>query len=190
MDTSEYLLLEDIRGGDARKYAVLVNRYKDRGLALAERIIRSREEAEEVLQDAFVRAFRNLKSFRGDSSFGTWFYRILYNLCLTHTRRATAGRKESLDDDSIADVVEGFTAADALVALEANDIREILLTEVNRLPESYRIPLTLFYMQELSYEEIALVMHLPIGTIKTNLHRARLRLRKNVIADLAEEGIR
>src|SRR5512138_224606 len=87
-------VLAEIRGGNSRKFAVLVNRHQERALTLAVRIVGNREEAEELVQDSFVRAFRALGDFRGDAKFGTWFTRILYNVCLTR-----AGRKHDREVD-------------------------------------------------------------------------------------------
>lgn len=186
MRDDELALLEEIRRGDVRKYALLVDRYKDRGLALALRILRTREDAEEVLQDAFVRAYRGLSDFRGDSSFGTWFYRILYNLCLSRTR-SRIDPAQRLDDP----VVEDLIADDGgeMDSLEDRDLLRLLTTEVDRLPDVYRIPLTLFYLQDRTYDEIAGLTHQPLGTVKTNLHRARLILRKRVAEVLKNEGV-
>ncbi len=188
---SEYALIERIRKGEVRLYAFLVDRYKGKGLALALRIVRSRPEAEEVLQDAFVRAFKGLSAFRGESKFGTWFYRILYNLCLTRVRRSGLSPDPvSFTDESAAEEISGGEGgADVLQELNERDIREILQAGLDRLPEKYRTPLTLFYLQELSYEEIALVMRISIGTLKTNLHRGRLRLRTLVQDHLSVEDV-
>ena len=191
MDQSENMILDEIRRGDSRKYALLVDQYKDRGLSLAVRIVRNSQEAEEILQDAFVKAYRRLGTFRGESSFGTWFYRILYNLCLTHVRRAKrpADSSEEFDAEDLESRGSSDAGGEAFLALEEREVKELLHAEVGRLPDPYRVSITLFYLQELSYEEIASVMRLPIGTVKTNLHRARLRLRKQVLAFLAEEDI-
>ncbi len=187
----DHSIVEQIRNGETRKYAVLVDRYKRRGLALALRTLRDPREAEETLQDAFLRAFRGLDGFRGESSFGTWFYRILYNLCISRSRRGKPMNMSigSLDDDAIEEGVLADESADLTLAIEGEDIRDLVLVELDRLPDNYRIPLALFYLQELSYEEIASIMKVPIGTVKTNIHRARSRLKDRVIAALSMEGL-
>ncbi len=85
-------LIERIQQGEIRCFADLVDRHKDRALTVAVRLLRRREDAEEAVQDAFVRAFRGLAEFRGESRFSTWFYRILYNICLTRLRRGQVGQ--------------------------------------------------------------------------------------------------
>lgn len=184
----ELALLEEIRRGETRKYALLVDRYKVRGLALALRILRTREDAEEVLQDAFVRAFHALNDFRGDSSFGTWFYRILYNLCLTRVR-VSHGMVETpnrLDEPAM----QQLAAVDGgdISSIEDRDLAQLLESELDKLPDMYRIPMTLFYLQQRTYAEISTITEIPLGTVKTNLHRARLILRKQVMAILKQEG--
>lgn len=183
-------IIDDIRRGDTRKYALLVDRYKDRGLMLAMRIVGGREESEELLQDAFVRAFRALGDFRGDATFGTWFYRILYNLCMTRVSRRR-DRMEFLDlseDDEQAIFVDD-NAPGVLENLEAQQLTELLAAEVERLPGKFRIPLTLFYVQEMQYDEISALTGLPLGTVKTNLFRAKGLLRKRVLTILGKEVI-
>lgn len=185
----EFLIIERIRSGDSIKYSVLVDRYKDRGLALALRILGTREDAEETLQDAFLRAFRNLGRFRCESAFGTWFYRILYNLCLTRRRRMRGERAVVILDDEIPLdlIMPDAENSDASDIASDRQVEEILHAEIERLPEKYRIPLTLFYMQELRYEEISAIMGVPLGTVKTNIFRARLRLRGQMLKLLTKE---
>jgi RNA polymerase sigma-70 factor (ECF subfamily) len=132
-----------------------------------------------LVQDAFVRAFRSLDGFREEAKFGTWLISILHNLCLTHIGRRKVrevpleqlegGREPASADDT-----------DILDRLDQDERLRRLRVETMRLPVQYREVLTLFYVQELSYEEIAGVTGLPIGTVKTHLFRARSSL-KNVL---------
>jgi RNA polymerase sigma-70 factor (ECF subfamily) len=184
-------ILDMIRGGDTRKYAMLVDRYKDRGLALAMRIVGGREESEELLQDAFLRAFQALGEFRGEAKFGTWFYRILYNLCMTRVSRRR-NRVVLFDPSADFDLTltgEDDESPDALESLEEQQLAQLLAEEVERLPGRFRIPLTLYYVQELRYEEISELMGLPLGTVKTNLFRAKVLLRKRMLTLLREEMV-
>jgi RNA polymerase sigma-70 factor (ECF subfamily) len=181
-------LVERIRGGDVRCYAELVGRHSDRALTVAVRLLRRREEAEEAVQDAFVRAFRGLAEFRGDARFSTWFYRILYNACLTRLRRAPDVATVSIDEpdpgDRARDVADD--GSDPLDQLDRNETRAVIAEEIGRLPEHFRVPVTLFYVNEMSYEEIAAVLQAPLGTVKTNLFRGRLTLRNRVRARFTE----
>jgi RNA polymerase sigma-70 factor (ECF subfamily) len=168
-----------------------VDRHKDRALTVAVRMLRHREDAEEAVQDAFVRAFRGLAGFRGDARFSTWFYRVLYNTCLTRLRRGQAGVTVSTDDPDVHEPVAAVVdeGDDPLDQLDINETRAIIAEEMARLPERFRMPVTLFYVNDMSYEEIAAVLESPIGTVKTNLFRGRVALRDQVRARFAE-GVR
>jgi RNA polymerase sigma-70 factor, ECF subfamily len=182
-------IIEQVRGGNTRRYALLIDRHKDRALTLATRLASDKEEAEELVQDAFMRAFKSLDQFRGDAKFGTWFYRILYNLCMTRVTRRHC-RLETLD------VEDGAMMENLLVdqdepsiheQMESAELHEMISNEVDRLPEKFRSVITLFYVQEMSYEEIVSVLSVPIGTVKTNLFRARNLLRERVLGRLKGE---
>jgi RNA polymerase sigma-70 factor (ECF subfamily) len=184
-------ILRQVRDGDVRHYAVLVDRYKHRALTLALRLVRNREEAEELVQDAFVRAYRNLSSFRGDSAFRTWFYRILYNVCMSRVRQRA--RREPLlrleDQPAMSDSIPDRDMSSALEQLEQKEIAGILSGELLKLPDKYRTALTLFYTEELSYEEISRITGLSVGTVKTHLFRARNLLREKLVNTLQKELI-
>ena len=187
-------LIERIQQGENRCFAELVDRHKDRALTVAVRLLRRREDAEEAVQDAFVRAFRGLAEFRGESKFSTWFYRILYNICLTRLRRGQVGQAGnvgmtvSIDDPDGADPAAAVAdeGEDPLDQLDINETRAIVAEEMARLPERFRLPVTLFYVNDMSYEEIAAVLDAPIGTVKTYLFRGRVALRDQVRARFAE----
>jgi len=157
-------------------------------MTLALRLVGGRSEAEELVQDSFLRAFRSLDTFRGDAKFSTWFYRILYNVCMTSLRRRRTLPGTDLSDDPSQ---EGTAWADAepdvQERLESDEVRQILLEEIRRLPEAFRAALTLFYVQELKYEEMTFVLQVPLGTVKTNLSRGRTLLRQRVLERMNDE---
>ena len=168
---------------------MLVDRHKDKAFTLALRLVGAREEAEEVVQDAFLRAFRSLDQFRGDAKFGTWFYRILYNICMTKVIRRR-GKPEHVGlpgDDVLSDVVAGDGEPSIHERLEAEETRQILAEEIDRLPAKFKSVVTLFYVQEMSYEEIVSVLSAPMGTVKTDLFRARNLLKKQVMSRMKGE---
>jgi RNA polymerase sigma-70 factor (ECF subfamily) len=177
-------IIEQVRAGNARRYALLVDRHKDRALTLAFRLTGIKEEAEELVQDAFLRAFKSLDQFRGEAKFGTWFYRILYNLCMTKVTRRR-GRPEQLDvqDEKVLDnLLVDEDEVTIQERLEDEELQHIIAEEISNLPEKFRAVITLFYVQEMSYEEIVFVLSAPMGTVKTNLFRARNLLRERVLA--------
>ncbi len=160
-------------------------------MTLAMRILKNRQDAEEAIQDAFVRAFNGLRRFEWKSSFSTWFYRIVFNVCSTMlAKRGGNGIEISMDETELASrfALSPENGAPDL-AVENAEFREIIQDEINRLPPAYGAILTLFFLQELSYEEIVHVTELPMGTVKTRLFRARLMLREAVLK-LYEHGQR
>ena len=179
-------IIESIRRGHLRGFGALVDRHKERAMTLALRVVGEREDAEEVVQDAFLRAFRNLEQFRGESRFSTWFYRILYNVCMARvTRRPKHGETVNCGDEAI-DMIESDEPS-VQHTLENEEEQAVLAEEITRLPETFRTALTLFYVQELSYDDMASILQMPLGTVKTNLSRGRLLLRKRVLERLKEE---
>jgi len=180
-------LIEAIRAGNPRRFSVLVDRHKDRAMTLALRIVGERGAAEELVQDAFLRAYRSLEKFRGDAKFSTWFYRILYNVCMTRVLRRPKEKVEWSDDDMRTLDVADQDVPSAQERMEAEEMQALLKEELARIPQAFRSALTLFYVQELSYEEMASVLEMPLGTVKTNLSRGRVLLRKRVMERLNEE---
>jgi len=176
----EHETIRRILGGDSREFGVLVDRYKDRAFALALRLLESREDAEDAVQDAFVKAYRRLAEFRGDCRFGTWYYRILYNTCISRISRRPA---DSLSLDDVASAQGEIAVSnepDRLEMMVADECGEILGEELQKLPRKFQAVLTLFYVQEQRYEEIAAILDVPLNTVKSHLFRARELLRKRV----------
>ena len=187
MSDTDQDLIEAIRAGNPRRFSVLVDRHKDRAMTLALRIVGERGAAEELVQDAFLRAYRGLEKFRGDAKFSTWFYRILYNVCMTRVLRRPKEKVEWSDDDMRTLDVADQDVPSAQERMEAEEMQALLKEELARIPQAFRSALTLFYVQELSYEEMASVLEMPLGTVKTNLSRGRVLLRKRVMERLNEE---
>jgi RNA polymerase sigma-70 factor (ECF subfamily) len=168
----ELAFVHSAQNGDESAFRVLVERYRDRVYALALRIARDSHAAEEIAQDAFLRAWHALPHFRGDSRFSTWLYRIAYRRALDE--RAAMDRRTARESQIGIHGLERFetpgTSGDAA-------LRRRLERLVADLPEPQRICLTLFYGADQSIEEIGRVMDVPSGTIKTHLFRGRVALR-------------
>ncbi len=181
-------IVDAVRAGESRRFSVLVDRHRDRAMTLAVRLVGERVEAEELVQDSFLRAFRSLDGFRGDARFSTWFYRILYNVCMTRVRRRRVlPMTDAGDDPSIGGPEWADPEPDILEKLESEEVRQILIEEMLRLPASFSAALTLFYVQELKYDEMTLVLRIPLGTVKTYLSRGRILLRQRVLERMKEE---
>lgn len=181
--TTDQDIIERIRGGETRLYALILERHKERAMTLAVRLVGDREEAEELIQDAFVRAYRNLDQFRGDAKFETWFYRILYNLCMTRVTRRKP-RAESLDaqEESMRErMLVDPDDMSVVERMENEELRDIIGSELQTLPERYKAAMTFFYIQEMGYDEISEVLGMPVGTVKTYLFRGRNILKERVL---------
>jgi RNA polymerase sigma-70 factor (ECF subfamily) len=183
MPLSDNDIIDRIRKGEKHLYARLVQRYKDKGMSLSLRMLRKREEAEEALQDAFVRAYNGLEKFQGASKFGTWFFAILYNVCLT--RLARLGRKKEQYEFTAYDEQDDFAALEMPVTeiereIERKDLFQRVKECLEALPEKYAMILTMFYVQDLSYDEICEITGLPLGTVKIHLFRGRTILQERI----------
>jgi len=178
---NEAAVIQKVLGGDKRAYAELVDRHKEKAMTLAMRMLKNREDAEEAIQDAFVRAFNALPRFEWKSSFSTWFYRIVYNVCATQLSKRGEDLHVSLDtgdDEKILELSSGEPPPD--IQLESNEMEQIVLSEVEKLSSLYGAICTLFFVQDMSYDQIVEVTGLPLGTVKVRLFRGRLILREAV----------
>ena len=178
----EAALVARARTGDQDAFGALVRLHQRQVYNLALRMLHDAEEASEATQEVFLAAWQGLQGFRGDARFATWLYRIAYNYCLKrveHRRRDAAAKAEL-----VAESAREQSPAGALSAHHAQDaeraMREHVRGEIANLPPKYRVVLVLRHLQELSYEEMAEVMRVPIGTVKTQLFRARALLKERL----------
>ncbi|TMI94024.1 MAG: RNA polymerase sigma factor [Bacteroidetes bacterium] len=172
--------------GDHNAYALLVERYKSYVFTLTLRFTKNREDAEEVAQDIFVKAYRSLADFKGTAKFSTWLYTIVNTTCITFLRKKRL-QVSSLDDERTFEVADSQDSG-----FRANQVEQkSRLTMVNRAiamlnPDDAEI-ITLFYKNEQSLEEIGQILGLEVNTAKVRLHRARARLKEKMEKYFAEE---
>ena len=189
MHDQDYEVIRRILGGEKKAYAELVERHKDRAMTLALKMLKNREDAEEALQDAFIRVFNALPRFEWKSSFSTWFYRIVYNVCATELGKRDDRQLLSISEDeetgTSLDIVSDEIPPD--LALESTELETIVAEEIGRLPDAYGPTFVLFFMQDMSYDEIVEVTGLPLGTVKARLFRARTLLRDAVARRIGKE---
>ncbi len=188
MKTTDNDIIRRVIDGDQRAYAELVDRHKDKAMTLALRLLKNRHDAEEALQDAFVRAFRALPSFEWKSSFSTWFYRIVFNVCSTALRKRGDTNLLSIDEENDDELRIEIPSNDDEpdMEFETKEFSGIVRTEIDKMDESYSSILTMFFLQEMSYEEIIAVTGLPLGTVKNRLFRARMQLRTAVLRHFSD----
>jgi RNA polymerase sigma-70 factor, ECF subfamily len=184
-------IIQKILAGDEKAFSLLVERYKDKSMILAVRMLKNNEDAEDVLQDAFVNAFKGLKYFEWKSSFSTWFYRIVYNLCLNALKKK---KKNVTIDQYIVNTknVEDFPEIDYadIDNYENKEIQVLIKEEISKLDLIYSSVLTLFYIQEFSCDEIVKITGMPLGTVKTRLSRGRNILSENVMKRMGFKTIK
>jgi RNA polymerase sigma-70 factor (ECF subfamily) len=169
--------LDRLRAGDAPAFEDLVMTYQHRVFGVALRMLGNRAEAEEVAQEAFVRAHRALGEFRGDAKLSTWLYAITSRLCLN--RLASGERRMARQgEDALLRLSDAGPRPDA--ALERRELETALGRAIAELPEDRRIVVVLRDIEGLSYEEIAQVLELELGTVRSRLHRARAELKEKL----------
>jgi RNA polymerase sigma-70 factor, ECF subfamily len=172
-------LVSRSKAGDQDAFALLVQRHQRRVFNLVFRMLQQYEEANEVTQDAFFAAWQGLPSFRGDARFSTWLYRIAYNCALKQLEQRK--RDDALQAAIQMENVEpNEHVGEDLV--EVHDRQEFVREHLSTLPAKYRIVLVLRHLQEMTYEEMAEILMMPIGTIKTHLFRARNLLKERLEA--------
>jgi RNA polymerase sigma-70 factor (ECF subfamily) len=171
---SDTYYIKRIQEGDTSAYACILDKYSRQIYSLTFKIVRNKEDAEELAQDVFLKVFKHLNSFNGDSSFSTWIYRIAYNTAISYTRKK---KQECLaiEEAVIANVTEE-EVADALGQTDAGRQMEILDNALGQLPIDERTMILLFYMEGRSIDEIASITAFSVSNVKTKLHRIRKKL--------------
>jgi RNA polymerase sigma-70 factor (ECF subfamily) len=174
----DWQLVERAQRGDKRAYELLVLKYQRKLSRLLSRFVRDPAEVEDVTQEAFIKAYRALPNFRGDSAFYTWLYRIGINTAKNYL--VALGRRAPTTTEFNAEEAEGFEDADQLrdastpeSELHGKEIAAAVNRAMDALPEDLRTAITLREIEGLSYEEIANVMNCPIGTVRSRIFRAR-----------------
>jgi RNA polymerase sigma-70 factor (ECF subfamily) len=177
-DVSEQHLVQRAQKGDPEAFAALVTEHQRYVYNLALRVLKNEEEALDLAQETFVRAWTALPNFRGQSQFRTWLYRIVTNLCYNRLPNLRRSLNE-FGDDVISELPETDLAFDNPAhGLESRELRTFLHRAIDELDENHRLLISLRYQNELSYEEIASLLNLPLGTVKTGLFRAKEQLRR------------
>jgi len=174
LTNKEKQLISEMRKGNTRAFSDLVDSYKDMVFTLSVRMLGNREEAEEVSQDVFIKVFKSLQNFKGDSKLSTWVYRIAYNTCLDRIRKIKKKRihtdLEHIDQIAYADL---DTAFQKMLETERSGLINQCLSKLSAEDAGV---LTLFYLEEKNLQEMEKATSLPVNTLKVRLYRARKRL--------------
>ena len=177
-----------VQAGDREAFGVLVNRYQGRAFRLALRVLRDEEQARDVVQEGFLKAYRSLDRFEGRSSFYTWLYRLVMNLCIDQKRRDKSARQVEWQDEQSLSVAPGAIGdpgagppAEPIDDLHRAQLRKQLAEAIEALPDDARRTFQLREVDGLAYAEIAKTLGIPKGTVMSRLHYARRRLREALL---------
>ena len=177
-------LVERVKRGDKRAFDLLTLKYMHKIISLVGRYLRDQDEVQDMAQEAFIRAYRALPNFRGDSAFYTWLYRIAINTAKNHLVS-----KSRRPPDTDIDVDDGEFQADSAVLrdddtpeanLATSQMEDVIYKAIADLPEELKVAVTLREFEGLSYEEIAEVMECPVGTVRSRIFRAREAIEKKI----------
>ena len=173
-------LVKASRHGDQDAFALLVQRHQRRVFNMVLRMLQDYEEASEITQEAFFAAWQGLPSFRGEARFATWLYRIAYNCALKQLERRKRERslQAAMEAEQILEEVNKQKQAEDMLELRAR--QAMVREQMEKLPARYRSVLILRHLQEMTYEEMADILSMPIGTIKSHLFRARHLLKERL----------
>ncbi|MCY4154887.1 MAG: RNA polymerase sigma factor RpoE [Gammaproteobacteria bacterium] len=183
-NTPDQILVERVKRGDKKAFDALVLKYQGKILGLVSRYVREPSDAGDVAQETFIKAYRALSGFRGDSAFYTWLYRIAINTAknyLASADRRALNMAEDFDDMEqidTSDTLKEQTTPERM--LLTHELQETIITAIAELPADLRSAITLREIDGLSYEEIATAMDCPVGTVRSRIFRAREAVNKQI----------
>jgi RNA polymerase sigma factor (sigma-70 family) len=172
--TDDIYYIEAVRKGNVQAFSFLVEKYQKLVYTLALKLLKKPEEAEEMAQDTFVKAFQKLDGYEGKSKFSTWLYSITYNACISELRKRRIEFK-SIDDRQISDQDEQ-KMHDYYRETKKEDQEKYLNLALEKLPEDDQVLVTLYYYESQSMDEISIITGLTVSNIKVKIHRARKRM--------------
>ncbi|NQY64867.1 MAG: RNA polymerase sigma factor RpoE [Alteromonadaceae bacterium] len=177
-------LVERVQSGDKNAFNLLVLKYQHKVANLVSRYVKNQSDVPDIVQEAFIKAYRALPNFRGESAFYTWLYRIAVNSAKNHlvaTGRKPPGSDIEIEDAEIYDSGEALREnASPEKLLLTNEIKTVIFSTIEQLPEDLRTAINLRELEGLSYEEIAVIMECPVGTVRSRIFRARDAVDKKI----------
>jgi RNA polymerase sigma factor (sigma-70 family) len=171
---TDIFYLQQILSGNVRAYGFLVEKHKEMVFSIALKIVHNREDAEEISQDAFVKAYQSLSGFKNEAKFSTWLYRIVYNSAISKVRKKKL-ELAPLDDSTINNYSDDKIDPDFFLVDEPDQF-ELLQKALQSLPEDENVIVSLFYQNENSIEDISAITGLTVANVKVKLHRIRKKL--------------
>lgn len=185
----EKVLVSRILDGQVDEFQHIISNYQKLVWHMAARIVKSENDREDICQDVFVKVYKNLRSFKFESKLSTWIGRIAYNCSVNFVQKKKPELYEDISPEGVTlDSLESdFILSDS--SAENNNVAEILNKEIMSLPMMYRTILTMFHLEEMTYNEIADITKLPEGTVKSHLFRARKELKKRLEVKYTKEDL-
>lgn len=181
----ERQLILKVLKGDTSAFAYFVDTYQDMAITIAYRICENRQDAEDIVQNAFVKAFHNLHTFRADSKFSTWFYRIVYNTALSHI--SVVGFHTEFVDYRELNEDRQDEDWNPIYQIEEQERKKMINQALGRMPKEEALILTLFYLEENSVKDVALITSLSESNVKVRLFRARKRFAELLTMSMQKE---
>ncbi|MEI6811043.1 MAG: RNA polymerase sigma factor [Candidatus Nomurabacteria bacterium] len=179
MDTqSDEQIVLRIRGGDTELFGVLIDKYEAKLTRYIKRFLQNEDDVTDIVQNVFIKVFVNLQSFDVDRSFNSWIYRIAHNETVTYLKKRGNEKVSFLDFDTV--FPHPFAKETADKGTLDKELKELMSSSLSLIPLKYKEVLVLYYYEELSYQEIADVLHIPIATVGVRLRRAREQLEKYI----------
>ena len=172
--TDEKQLIKLVLKGDSSSFSYFVDTYQDMALTIAFRLVGNKQEAEDVVQNAFVKAYYNMHTYRASSKFSTWFYRIVYNTAITAYNKHKINSENYNLDSNVVD--SKVSASNSMLELEEKEQKEMVESAVQQLPKMEAVIVSFYYLEDYSINEIAEIMSLTKSNVKIKLFRARKKL--------------
>lgn len=183
----EKLIVSKVLKGNTSAFSYFVDTYQDMAMTIAYRVCQNKQDAEDIVQNAFVKAFHNLHTFRSDSKFSTWFYRIVYNTAITHLNSSVFSN-EFVDYKHITGE-NSFSDWDTIAAIEEGERKALINAVLEEMPKDESLLLTLYYLDENSVKDIMKITSLSESNVKVKLHRARKRFADIVSSRMQYDAI-
>jgi RNA polymerase sigma factor (sigma-70 family) len=183
MQAEELQIIERVQHGDANAFSCLVTKYQDVVFSIALKVLKNRNDAEEIAQETFIKAFRSISSFRGKSKFSTWLFSIAYNTCMTSVRKKKFPAT-NIDEIRLEDEDEDWD--DLEITEEEKSV--MLEMSLKKLPEDDYTLIILYYYEEQSIEDVSRIVGLSESNVKVKLHRARKKL-YTIMSELIDKEI-
>lgn len=179
-------IIDSVKRGNQADFSLLIDRYKHKAFSMLKRMLKNEMDAEEALMDSFLKAYNSLESFRHEAKFSTWFYRIVYNTALT----IIAGKKRKIEQE-MSSIDEHFELGDVdnKIYVETENAKQYILKVVDELPIRYALVILLYYVDDMSLNEISSVLDISLVNAKVLLHRSRNHLRELLLKHNYQEEL-